>query len=108
MTYLDFERLRTFSADEFRNARPYPWLNPEGALTDEGYRRLIATLPATDVMQPFFGVKRKHGQEPHDRWVLEYNGKAVLSDDWQAFIEELRSPRYINGSRRCSAAAVCG
>lgn len=93
--YLNYDLLDSIDARAFQATTPYPFLNPEGALTDEGYRRLIATLPDTSVMQPFFNVQRKHGQQPHDRWVLEYSDKAVLSDDWKAFIEELRSARYM-------------
>jgi hypothetical protein len=99
MKYLDFDLLESLDAKAFQQTRPYPFVNPEGALTPEGYQRLIDTLPGTEVMQPFFNVKRKHGQQPHDRWVLEYSDRAVLSDDWKAFIEELRSDRYVRWIR---------
>ena len=29
----------------FRAQKPFPWINPEGLLTEEGYQRLVATLP---------------------------------------------------------------
>jgi len=92
--YLNFDLLESFDTRAFQATSPYPFLNPENALTEEGYRRLLATLPPTEVMRPYFGIKRKHGQEPHDRWVLEYSRNAELSDDWRAFIGELRSARY--------------
>ena len=95
MNYLNFDLLEAQDAKAFQETSPYPYLNPEGALTPEGYQRLIDTLPDTSVMHPFFNVQRKHGQAPHDRWVLEYTKKAVLSDDWKAFIGELRSARYM-------------
>ena len=94
MTFLNYDLLDSVDAKNFQATTPYPFWNPEGALTADAYRRLLASLPATEVMQPYFGVKRKHGQQPHDRWVLEYSGKAVLSDDWHAFIDELRGSRY--------------
>jgi len=100
VNYLNFDLLESFDARAFQATTPYPWLNPEGALTAEGHRRLVATLPDTSVMHPFFGVQRKHGQAPHDRWVLEHSGKAVLSDDWQAFIEELQGARYMRWMKR--------
>lgn len=100
MQYLNFDLLEGQDAKAFQATKPYPYLNPEGALTPEGYQRLIDTLPDTSVMHPFFGVQRKHGQQPHDRWVLEYSEKAVLSDDWKAFIEELSSERYVSWIRR--------
>ena len=45
MRYLDVERLDAMDAAAFQNRRPYPWANPEGLLTEEGYRRLVETLP---------------------------------------------------------------
>lgn len=96
MKYLNFDLLEAIDAKAFQATRPYPYLNPEGALTPQGYQSLIDTLPDTSVMHPFFNVARKHGQQPHDRWVLEYTKDAVLSDDWKSFIEELSSTRYMN------------
>ena len=96
MTYLNFDLLESIDPQQFRAISPYPWMNPEGTLTEDGYTRLLATLPKVENMQPFFGVARKHGQQPHDRYVLEYSDKAVISDEWKAFIEELRSERYMH------------
>lgn len=102
MTYLDYDLLDALDARAFQATNPYPWLNPEGVLRPEAWRRLLATMPSTDVMQPFFGVKRKHGQQPHDRWVLEYTDQTtrVLSDDWGAFLEELQGARYARWVRK--------
>ncbi|HYB99961.1 MAG TPA: hypothetical protein VEC57_12590 [Candidatus Limnocylindrales bacterium] len=94
MTYLNFDLLESIDVEAFRKTSPYPWINPEGALTEQGYQRLLATLPRKEDMQPFFGVRRKHGQQPHDRYVLEYTDKAAVSPEWREFIEELRGDRY--------------
>jgi hypothetical protein len=94
LQYLNYELLESFDPGAFQATSPYPFLNPQGTLTPEGYRRLLDTMPTLDVMQPFFGVKRKHGQEAHDRYTLEYDRHSRVSDDWHAFIAELRGPRY--------------
>jgi hypothetical protein len=95
MTYLDFERMRQMPEAPFRNARPYPWLNPRGILTDEGFRRLVETCPEVTRFNPYFGVSRKHGQQSHDRFALEYSDDLDIGPDWKEFIRELRSPEYM-------------
>ena len=72
MNYLDFDRLAAFDANAFRATRPYPWANPAGLLTDEGYGTLRQTLPDPSQFAEFFGVERSHGQQPHDRLTLDY------------------------------------
>lgn len=94
MTYLDFDKLRSIAASDFQNASPFPWLNPQGVLTAEGFERLVATCPDVKKFDPSFGVSRKHGQQSHDRFSLEYNPGLDIAADWHAFIAELRSPEY--------------
>ncbi|HYD47342.1 MAG TPA: 2OG-Fe(II) oxygenase [Terriglobales bacterium] len=100
MTFLDFDRLAAIDAAEFHQAKPYPWLNPYGLLTEEGYRRLLATCPEVTRFDPAFGVARKHGQQSHDRFVLEYRDGLDIGPDWQQFIGELSGPRYLDFLRR--------
>lgn len=100
MTYLDFERLEQIPPEQFRDARPYPWINPYGALTDAGCERLIATCPDVKKFNPYFGVSRKHGQQSHDRFALEYRPDLDIAPEWQQFIAELNSPRYLKFLRR--------
>lgn len=95
MKYLDFDRLAALDAAAFLNARPYPWVNPEGLLTDEGYERLRETLPPISMFTPMFGVKRSHGQQPHDRYALEYEDGLEIAEPWHAFVEELQSDAYM-------------
>jgi hypothetical protein len=102
MTYIDFNRLQQLSPAEFQNARPYPWINPQGVLTDDGFRRLIATSPSIEQLHPYFGVARKHGQQSHDRYVLEYRPDLDLAPEWKAFIAELQSTEYMSFLRRIS------
>jgi Rps23 Pro-64 3,4-dihydroxylase Tpa1-like proline 4-hydroxylase len=92
--FLDFERLDAISTDEFNSARPYPWINPEGLLTPEGYRQLLDHMPGLDLFKQNFGKERRAGQMPHDRYSLEYEPGLPVPAPWQAFIAELRSDRY--------------
>lgn len=94
MQYLDFDRLEAIETSRFQNAYPYPWMNPAGLLTDEAYQRLYETLPTIDQMVPNFGVKRSHGQKPHDRYALEYDESLDIHPAWHEFVGELKSDRY--------------
>ena len=67
MAYLNFDRLSELDPEAFRATKPYPWINPAGLLTDDGYRRLVETLPDVSLFDESFGVKRSHAQQPHDR-----------------------------------------
>jgi hypothetical protein len=100
MTYLDYDRLESLDADAFRRQSPYPWINPAGLLTPEGYRRLLAGLPDPSLFTPYFGVPRAHGQRSHDRFTLEYRTDLKVADDWHAFVAELRGPGYRRFLRR--------
>jgi len=91
---LDFERLDAIATATFRKADPYPWLNPEGLLTDQGFDLLRRNLPVTDQMKASFGRKRAHGQKPHDRYALEYHPDLDLHPVWHQFIAELNGPAY--------------
>ena len=93
-TYLDYERLAAMDAREFQAGEPYPWANPEGLLTPEGYRQLIATLPDYSTFEECFGVARAHGQRSHDRYALEYDEALDVAPPWHEFVRELRGPVY--------------
>ncbi|MDA3920475.1 MAG: hypothetical protein PF501_07325 [Salinisphaera sp.] len=92
--FLDYDRLEAMSADKFQQTHPYPWLNPVGLIEDAGYDRLVETLPTVEQMTPVFGVKRSHGQQPHDRYALEYRDDLPIAPEWHAFVSELKSDRY--------------
>jgi hypothetical protein len=94
MRYLDADRLDAVDAAAFQSRRPYPWVNPAGLLTAEGYRRLYDTLPDVARFTPMFGVTRKHGQQSHDRYSLEYRRDLDLEAPWREFIRELYGPTY--------------
>ena len=94
MDYLDYERLAAIDATDFRAQRPYPWVNPEGLLTAAGYQRLLGSLPDVSMFTPMFGVERKHGQQSHDRYALEYSDDLTVAVPWHEFVRELQGPRY--------------
>lgn len=92
--YLNFARMDALDGEDFRNREPYPWLNPQGLLTDAGYAALRENLPDVDMFSKVFGVQRAHGQRSHDRYTLEYADDLDVPAPWKAFVEELRGPRY--------------
>ncbi|MFQ5643654.1 MAG: hypothetical protein ACE5FQ_08135, partial [Thiogranum sp.] len=94
MQYLDFDRFKAIDAGEFRATRPYPWINPQGLLTDAGYQRLLDNMPDVSVFEKKFGYGRIAGQKPHDRYSLEYAPGTPVPEPWQEFIAELCSDDY--------------
>lgn len=94
MQYLDFERLEAIDPHAYQTQKPYPWVNPEGLIHDEGYEELLNTLPALSLFKEVYGVKRAHGQMPHDRHNLEYHPDLPLEDPWKVFMNELTDGRY--------------
>ncbi|AKS41818.1 2OG-Fe(II) oxygenase [Wenzhouxiangella marina] len=102
-TLLDGEALAAIPTGQFRDAQPYPWLNPEGLLTDEAFDLLRANLPEVEQMKASFGRKRAHGQTPHDRYALEYHPGLDIHPVWHQLIEELNGPVYQNWLARLFA-----
>ena len=94
MSYLNQDFLNRFDPRTFREADPYPWMNPEGMLTDAGYRELVKNMPDMSLFTPSFGVPRKYGQQSHERYILEYVDGLELPACWQAFVDELRGDTY--------------
>ena len=72
MQYLNFERLEAIDPIAYQAQKPYPWVNPEALLTDAGYEALMGSLPDISIFEKVYGVSRRHGQMPHDRFNLEY------------------------------------
>ncbi|MFQ5668590.1 MAG: hypothetical protein ACE5I7_19465, partial [Candidatus Binatia bacterium] len=94
MTYLDFQRLRELDAVPFQAGKPFPWINPDRLLTEEGYQRLVETLPHVSLFERSFGKKRKFGQRYHDRYALEYRDDLQVATPWKDFVAELRGEEY--------------
>ncbi len=94
MTYLDFARLNGIDPAPFQAQKPYPWLNPQKLITQDGYQQLLTSLPDTSLFERRFGVQRAHGQQPHDRYTLEYHNGLPLAKPWKEFVEELQGKKY--------------
>ncbi|MFD2838363.1 glycosyltransferase family 2 protein [Azotobacter vinelandii] len=92
MRYLDFEALERLDARAFQEQHPYPWANPAGLLTAEGYAALRDSLPSAERFTEVVGKVRRYGQQSHDRLALEYAPGLELSPHWQAFLDELNGP----------------
>ena len=93
-SYLDVDRLQAITTESFKNADPFPWINPPGLMTDEGYQELIANLPDPENFRSSFGKRRRHGQASHDRFSLNYNRRLELPACWHQFVAELEGPAY--------------
>jgi hypothetical protein len=100
MAYIDFDRLQQLSAAEFQSARPYPWINPQGVLIEDGFKRLIATSPPVERFHSYFGVAREHGQQSHDRFSLDYRDDLGVAQPWREFVAQLRGKEYQDFLRR--------
>jgi hypothetical protein len=104
MRYLDFDKLEAISPNEFRSTSPYPWVNPQGLLTDAGYDALLNSMPDVDLFEKKFGYERIAGQTPHDRYSLEYAPGTPVPQPWQDFIAELCGDRYRSALARLFGA----
>jgi hypothetical protein len=92
--YIDIDTLKGIDATAFRAVAPFPWINPQGFLRDEGFAELAANMPDISLFESHFGYARKNNQAEHRRYTLEYEKGLDISPDWEAFIAELLSPEY--------------
>ena len=92
--YLDCDKLEALDSDEFLGRQPYPWANPEGLITAEGYEALVNNMPDISLFEKKFGYERRAGQKPHDRYSLEYTEDTPVPEPWRDFIDELRYGCY--------------
>ena len=92
--YIDFDKLASLDAGAFQGRSPYPWLNEEGLLHDDAFAALRAALPTTSCFETRFGHERKFGQQPHDRYSLEYRDDLDVATPWKEFVAELKGKRY--------------
>ncbi len=99
MKYLDIEKLKALSNDEFRAVKPYPFYN-QPLLTEEGFKELLDNMPPLELFDGIFAKERRAGQAPHDRYSLEYREGLEVPAPWQAFIDELCSDDYRNEMAR--------
>jgi hypothetical protein len=94
LKYIDIDTLKGIDTAAFRAVSPFPWINPQGFLTDEGLEELTAKMPDISLFESTFGYVRKNNQAEHRRYTLEYQDGLDISPAWEAFIAELLSPEY--------------
>lgn len=98
MRYIDEEKLKSVLRLGFSNSRPFPWSAEIGFLREEAFNILCANMPDIALFEHDFGMGRKFGEKPHERFRLWYHkikpGK--LPKPWQEFIAELNSPEYLD------------
>ncbi|MDA8174872.1 MAG: 2OG-Fe(II) oxygenase [Nitrospiraceae bacterium] len=94
MPFLNYERMGGVPDGEFRNRKPYPWVNIEGGLTAEGFDQLRGSMPDASLFEKWESVRRAHGQGYHDRYILHYKPGVPLSKPWQDFLAEIKGPGY--------------
>ena len=102
--YLNIDKLEAIDVAEFQRTNPYPWANPHGLITDEGYAELLGNLPDLASFEAKMRKERRGGQKPHDRYSLEYTDRLHVPAPWQAFIDELRGDRYRDAMARLYGA----
>jgi hypothetical protein len=112
--FVDYELLRAFDVDGFKNRSPFPWHNLGGFLTTEGFHALYDDFPPLDLFERHNERPRVHGQRPHNRYYLAYEksvyhkegDSGVVRHDqlpaaWQRFMDELEtSDEYHDFIRR--------
>ena len=106
MQYLDQQALNAADHRAFQNAHPYPWSGLSQLIHPDKYGELVDTLPDSSLFTERFGKKRKFGQRSHDRLSLEYEPSLPLSAPWKTFIEELKSPDYIDFVKRMAGTSL--
>jgi len=95
MKFLNIKTIKNINADVFRHTKPYPWINPQGFLTDEGYCALIKNPVPIDMFEKDYGGVRKGSEKSHNRYRLSYSKKLKgLPEVWKAFIKELEGFEY--------------
>ena len=93
-TYLNYDCIGSLSSETFQKQHPYPWVNIEDTLTPQAFEELRGSLPEVDEFRRMVGVKRGHGQAPHDRFLLHYMPALKLAEPWKNFVSELQAPAY--------------
>jgi 2OG-Fe(II) oxygenase superfamily len=96
MQYLDSDRMRQLDPAAFQQQRPFPWVNVQGLVKDECFRRLCETLPDIESFGRQSGRKRGAG----DLYALQYRPGLEVPAPWREFIAELESKEYLDFLRR--------
>ena len=72
--YVDFKNLESIDPEKFRGTNPYPWINPAGLLTDEGYGLLLDNMPELRGQFHIGQFRPSRGISLPD-WIRKYEGR---------------------------------
>ncbi len=108
-SFLNYKVMSAIDPGEFRSKVPFPWINLDSLLTDEGFKTLLRDYPDIDLFEQHRGIERRFGQRPHDRYYMAFGEsihhavdrqgrgiahRADLSVAWRDFIDELETGAY--------------
>jgi len=91
---LDLDRLGALASHDYWQAQPFPWFVADALIQPQAYAALQESFPAQERFQPVFGRRRAHGQQSHDRYVLQRRPGQRLPSPWQQLLKALRAPAY--------------
>ncbi len=99
MSFLEYDVLEKIDEQIFQQTEPYPHLDIQCPIKPGAYQLLRESFPEIKHYRASFNEDRLYGQQPHDRYILEFNvikkrQSNVLSKPWQAFIRELQGKAH--------------
>lgn len=105
-SFIDYQLIKSFDQECFRQNQPFPWYNFHNFLTTEGFEQLLQDFPPLELFEKHQGLERVYGQRPHNRYYLAYETSIYhqiehkdngivdyknLPTSWQKFIQELET-----------------
>lgn len=94
MQCIRFEKWQAIDAAHYQAQKPYPYLNIMDLLYDDALQALNASTPDISLFKKCYDQQRAYGQQPHNRYNLEYSPDLPLSEAWLCFLRELTSAEY--------------
>jgi hypothetical protein len=106
MNFINYELIRLFEQQLFRQNQPFPWYNFHNFLTSDGFKQLSTDFPSLELFEKHEGLERVYGQRPHNRYYLayktsiydqiEHRGQGIvnykhLPESWQMLVKELET-----------------
>ena len=79
MNYINIEKLRSLTREEFLAVNPYPYFNSEGVLTESGFQDLLGNMPPQEMFEQKFGYERRAGQAQIGRAAQAH---AAVATEW--------------------------
>lgn len=92
MQCLNLGCMRQIDSESFQERRPFPWINVQGFVNDDAFRRLCDTLPDINVFTKHSGREGGYG----DLYALQYRPGLEVPQPWRSFIAELEGTEYRN------------